>query len=503
MDSHFDPNAFHPSFTSDTGTHLSGNVFSMTLSHFHQMAHEYNLPDDVVKDAVHGACDFLKMDDLDIKGAQMTGVYINNPHTLNDDVLGFNRQQMLDMGVHDKDTLTLICTHEAAHCMRQYLSSTQELSNWQEELSCDAFMGVRAAIEGIDTSKVEDTLRNMQTSTTHPNGELRLRYLEIGKQIGEDLKSHDIPVTADNIMARLSEYVSSDAELIFKQEAIVNEIANKNGGDTDSNNSDEQKGYTREEINRKISKAKLDMAREEANMRHLRHMINSKADMGEPNSAEASSFKSAHDRYIKAKDDLWKWEHTHAEVPKGFVDVDENAVDSDSFHGVTASELEAAYDYAESKDRVWRAKRTKMEQAAKDHGKDSNEYKTAKTECDTAESELKAAQQRVTDMAGDFRGFVTEDITSADVGSFHGFKPSYTEAEIDNLRSKVSDAEYRKNSIAHELENWRSKESLLRGDKDHLNDHAHAVAKVSEFERKLDNANYELKEARARLNNAL
>lgn len=84
-----------------------------------------------------------------------------------------------------------------------------------------------------------------------------------------------------------------------------------------------------------------------------------------------------------------------------------------------------------------------------------------------------------------------------------GLSPSYTDAEIANLRGKVSDAEYRKNSIAHELENWRSKESLLRGDKDHVNDHAHAVAKVSEFESKLDNANYELKEARARLNNAL
>ena len=334
MDSHFDPNAFHPSFTSDTGTHLSGNVFSMTLSHFHQMAHEYNLPDDVVQDAVHGACDFLKMDDLEIKQAGQVGVFTHNPQTLNDDVLGFNRQQMLDMGVHDGKTLSLICTHEAAHCMLQYLSSTHELSNWQEELSCDAFMGVRAAVEGIDTGKVEDTLRNMQTSTTHPNGELRLRYLEIGKQIGEDLKSHDIPVTTDNIMARLSEYVSNDAELIFKQEAIVNELANKNGGGYDAANTEEQR-------------------------------------------------------------------------------------------------------------------------------------------------------------------------ESQDAGTEKSFKPSYSDAEIDNLRSQVSNAEYTVGVIARELENWRTKESLLRDDSDHVSDHAHALDMVSEYEKKLNNARAELKEAKARLNNAL
>lgn len=504
MDAHFDPSVYHPSFGSQSPNfHLSDNVFTRTLSHFHQTFHEYGLPDDVVENAVHDACDFLHMNDLDIQGAKLTGVYVNDPTTLNDDVLGFNRQQLLDMGVHDEKTLSLICTHEAAHCLLQNLSSTHCLTSWQTELSCDAFMGARAAVEGLDLETVKATLSDTEASPTHPDGQLRLHYIDVGRRIGEDLKSHGIPVTADNIMERLSVYLHEDAGQILYQEVVAHEVATEHGGGDNHLDSGEQRGYTREEINRKISKAKLDMAREEANMRHLRHMINSKADMGEPNGVEASSFKSAHDRYIKAKDDLWKWEHTHAEAPKGFVDVDESAVESDSFHGVTASELEAAHDYAESKDKAWREKYSEMEKAEKKYGKNSSEYRKAKAECDAAASELKAAQRRVTDMAGDFRGFVTEDITSEDVGSFHGFKPSYTDAEIDNLRSKVSDAEYRKNSIAHELENWRSKESLLRGDKDHLSDHAHASAKVFEYERKLENANYELKEARARLNNAL
>lgn len=504
MDVHFDPTVYHPSFgPQNPDNHLSDNVFTHTLSHFHQAFHEYGLPDDVVENAVHEACNFLHMNDLDIQGAKLTGVYVNDPTTLSDDILGLNRQQLLDMGVHDEKTLSLICTHEAAHCLLQNLSSTHCLTNWQTELSCDAFMGARAAVEGLDLETVKATLCDTEASPTHPDGQLRLHYIDVGRQIGEDLKNHGIAITADNIMERLSTYLHEDADQILHQEVIAHEVASEHGGGDNHIDSGEQKGYTREEINRKISKAKLDMAREEANMRHLRHMINSKADMGEPNSAEASSFKSAHDRYIKAKDDLWKWEHTHAETPKGFVDVDDSAVDTDSFRGVTASELGRAHDEAEHKGDIWRQKQATMERYKKEYGSDSPQYKRAKAECDAAAGEYKSAQQKVTNMAQDFRGFMQDDTTSIDVETFHGFKPSYTDAEIANLKSKVSDAEYRKNTIAHELENWRSKESLLRGDKDHVNDHAHAVAKVSEFERKLDNANYELKEARARLNNAL
>lgn len=212
MDAHFDSTVYHPSFESSTpDSGLFGNVFHYTLSHFHQMSHEYSLPDDVVEKAVHDACDFLHMNDLDIKGAKMTGVFVNDPNTLNDDVLGFNRQQMLNLGVHDEKTLSLICTHEAAHCLLQNLSSTHYLTNWQTELSCDAFMGARAAVEGLDLEKVKATLGDTKASTTHPDGKMRLDYLEYGRKIGEELKNGDIPVTADNILARLSPYLHEDA----------------------------------------------------------------------------------------------------------------------------------------------------------------------------------------------------------------------------------------------------------------------------------------------------
>lgn len=385
MDAHFDPTVYHPSFESQNGdSHLFGNVFHHTLSHFHQMFHEYSLPDDVVEKAVHDACDFLHMNDLDIKGAKMTGVFVNDPTTLNDDVLGFNRQQMLDLGVHDEKTLSLICTHEAAHCLLQNLSSTHYLTNWQTELSCDAFMGVRAAVEGMDLEKVKATLSDTKESTTHPGGKMRLDYLEHGWKIGEELKSHDNPVTVDNILARLADYLQKDANEILHQEVVAHELAEEHRGKGNLLDAGEQKGYTREEINRKISKAKLDMAREESNMRHWRHMTNSKADMGEPNSVEASAFESARKRYKKAEEDLWKWEHTHAEVPKGFVDVDESAVDSDSFHGYTVAECEEKMKTAQKEMKDWEDKGLKGCPA----------WNKAKANYDKAESAKGVAQQQ-------------------------------------------------------------------------------------------------------------
>lgn len=227
MDVHFDSTIGHPTF--DYNHELHGEISNHELpnsffDHFIQMAHEYSLPDDTVISAMHGACDFLHINDMAVVHDDSTCVYPNDPTTLNDDILGFSREQMMEMGIHDAQSLSLICTHEAAHCLLQYLSCTHQLSNWQEELTCDAFMGVRAAIEGISTSSVERSLGDGTDSPTHPNGSLRLRYIEIGKQIGEDLSTHNLPATAENILARLNDYLENDASLIYKQEAIVNEV---------------------------------------------------------------------------------------------------------------------------------------------------------------------------------------------------------------------------------------------------------------------------------------
>lgn len=397
MDAHFDNTVYHPSFgPGENLASMAGSFFHETMSHFQEMAHEYNLPDDVVQEAVHGACDFMHMDDLQIKPDNQTCVYTHNPTTLQDDVLGFSREQMLEMGVHDSKTLSLICTHEAAHCALQYLSSSHELSNWQEELSCDAFMGVRAAVEDIDTAKVEETLRNSPLSGTHPNGDLRVKYIEIGRQIGEELKSHDVPVTAENIMARLDDYIKQDAHEIFKLEAIVNEQINRDQGLAYADGDGEQKGYTQADINRHISKAKHDMGHEESLMRHCKYMIESKIRMGEPCGSEKYEYEMARRRYNEAKDDLWKWEHTHAEESKSFMDdttIHEYS-ESEKLHSYTQNDVDAAYAEAERRERIWRNAHDKTDKVKTEFGSRSYEYEQAKKAEDEAARDMRAAEAK-------------------------------------------------------------------------------------------------------------
>lgn len=382
MDAHFDPNTYHPTFGTESNHeyNLFDDVLLTTRSFFHQMSHEYSLPDDVVEKAVHDACEFLHIKDMEIRDGMITGVYVNDPSTLSDDVFSFNRQNMLDKGVHDERTLSLLCTHEATHRLLNNLSSTHYYTNWQTELTCDAFMGVRASVQDLSLDQVERTLRDTKASETHPNGDLRLRYLGIGKEIGKYLTDHNIPVTYDNIMQRLETYLEKDTNLILHQEVVVHEVAAEHRRSENPLDTGELKGYTREEINRNISKAKLEMAREEANMRHWKHMTNSRFEMGEPNSVEASAYKSAHDRYIKARDDVWKWEHTHAEVPKCFMDLDENAVDVDTF-----------YKYASETDVTNRKK--EMDQCLKDYGDKDPRYIRAKKAYDFAKNSHEAGEK--------------------------------------------------------------------------------------------------------------
>ena len=47
MDAHIDTTAYHPTFD------FNHAVYTDALGHFHNIAHEYSLPDDVVETALH------------------------------------------------------------------------------------------------------------------------------------------------------------------------------------------------------------------------------------------------------------------------------------------------------------------------------------------------------------------------------------------------------------------------------------------------------------------
>lgn len=68
---------------------------------------------------------------------------------------------MLDMGIIDKEGLDLIMTHEGAHRMLQGSVSSLDLTPHQVELYCDYMAGVRAGLNGMDFTKMQNALCNL------------------------------------------------------------------------------------------------------------------------------------------------------------------------------------------------------------------------------------------------------------------------------------------------------------------------------------------------------
>lgn len=71
--------------------------------------------DEMVLNAVHRACDFFDIPEVPVINAEGTCMWPNGTTTYEDDVFGFNREQLQELGVSGEDSLTLIYTHECAH----------------------------------------------------------------------------------------------------------------------------------------------------------------------------------------------------------------------------------------------------------------------------------------------------------------------------------------------------------------------------------------------------
>lgn len=58
-------------------------------------------------------------------------------------MFGFSREQMMEMGIQDEDTLTLVYTHE---CVHRVLQNMNGFEGNVEDLACDYFFGIHAAL---------------------------------------------------------------------------------------------------------------------------------------------------------------------------------------------------------------------------------------------------------------------------------------------------------------------------------------------------------------------
>ncbi len=172
----------------------------------------FDLSEQDIIDSVQSASNFFNLGaPQNIREGWATGVLTDLPFTEKDDVIIFNRQQLSDMGINDKESFTLVMSHEGAHRALQNLD--EGFNFHQEELCCDYLAGVQAGLNDMDTSKMEASLQNTAKSTTHPAGNLRVSAIEMGVEYGHSYHEEH------NAAPTLTECIEN-----FKQSVIHQQI---------------------------------------------------------------------------------------------------------------------------------------------------------------------------------------------------------------------------------------------------------------------------------------
>lgn len=144
-----------------------------------------DLTEDDISQSVLQASEFFNLGaPMELREGWTTGVFKGMPFTENDDILIFNRRQLLDMGISDKEGFDLVMTHEGAH--RALQGMDLGFDSYQEELCCDYMAGIRAGLNGLDENKMESSLAETINSDTHPDGALRVHAIEQGVAFAND-----------------------------------------------------------------------------------------------------------------------------------------------------------------------------------------------------------------------------------------------------------------------------------------------------------------------------
>lgn len=141
-------------------------------------------------DAINEACDFFGIPapafvkDLTDHPRGRTMVRNHNPFSYADDELSYNMNQLTQLGINTKDAFSLVITHECAHrVLQDIIFEGKNEGSWEEELCCDFFMGVRAAMDKMSLQAIDAVRRGLGSSPgcdTHPTGRLRYEVITYG-----------------------------------------------------------------------------------------------------------------------------------------------------------------------------------------------------------------------------------------------------------------------------------------------------------------------------------
>lgn len=181
--------------------HLPSSWFEHAHQHFGS-----GLTDEMIVKSVQEASVFFNMNaPMSIHEDWTTGVMTGMTFTENDDILVFNRQQMLDMGVTDKEGFDLVMTHEGAHRKLQGLDTG--FNSHQEELCCDYMAGVRAGLNGMAEGKLESALAKSTETSSHPDGAARVEAIEAGVAFAHEyMKAHNgVPPTFSDCLEHFNQ----------------------------------------------------------------------------------------------------------------------------------------------------------------------------------------------------------------------------------------------------------------------------------------------------------
>lgn len=238
---------------------------------------EFLIPDEMAMQAVESACGFFGLPEVPVVNSDGVCVWQNDTATPFDDVFGFDRDQMADMGIISTDALTLVYSHECAH---RALQGYDGIDGKNEELACDYFAGIQAGLHDMDTGRFEEALAQTAESDTHPDGELRVEAIEYGRQVAADMVAQGIPVTFDSCMDRFDDFLAGH------QSADVPSVC---GGDISFGSA-----YTKEEYVVKAENCykEADKYTEKANRAEKPFDI-------EHNLAEAKKWRSRGDEYMQ------------------------------------------------------------------------------------------------------------------------------------------------------------------------------------------------------------
>ena len=291
-----------------------------------RMNYGETLTDEMIVNSVQQASDFFNIDNpMAIAEDWTTGVYPNMDISPIDDVLIFNREQLVGMGITEQEGLDLVMTHECAHRALQGMSHLG-FDSHQEELCCDFMAGVRAGLNGIDVSQMENSLADTPISDTHPGGADRVDSIEEGVKFAQEYyAAHGVAPTFSDCLdyftgnADLAD-LAPDGQITLRPEHSASVLAAYDSSTESTgsigfvdNDIDESnlsfKGYTKDEINRNIAKAEKEQRYHESMARHHKSMAKNGLTNADTNSHlhEAEIHQKRANEY---KNEAQKWRYT-------------------------------------------------------------------------------------------------------------------------------------------------------------------------------------------------